>query len=77
MATVHWKQPGGFVGPKQLYPPKEASFKGWWNAARKVFPDLPRWIDRGTDFRGTADESMVHFEWTDNDLFIARKRDLR
>lgn len=76
MPVAHWKRPEGDVGPKQIHAPKEASLKGWWNACRKVFPDLPRWIDMHS-VQGHANAESIHFEWFRNDLFIARRRNMR
>jgi hypothetical protein len=78
MAVAHWKRLGEEdVGPKQIHPPKEASFKGWWNACRKAMPELPLWMAMKGVMRYTADEETISFEWLGGDLMIARKRNLR
>ena len=76
MPVAHWKQGGESIGPKQIHAPKEASLRGWWNACRKVFPDLPV-MGAIPRLKGEADIDFIHFQWADNDIFIARKRNMR
>jgi hypothetical protein len=70
------------VGPKAFPAPKRADLRYWYNACRKVIPDLPEWNEMYRDI-AYIDVELIHIDLrtcTDvnkRDLYIARKRDLR
>lgn len=67
------------VGPRQLYAPKEASDRGWWNEVRKAFRELelaPWGLVKGRMvFKPTED--TITFEGPGTWVMIARRRDMR
>ena len=71
----------GVVGPRQLYAPKEASPRGWWNEVRRTFPELElqpwSFVKARTQFHVDETKDVISFEQGALDVWIARKRNMR
>jgi hypothetical protein len=79
VASVHIRDRGP-SGPRQLYAPKEASARGWWNEIRRTFPNynFQPWSQMQEPRKFEVSDEVIMFEsGVDVRVMIARKRNMR
>jgi hypothetical protein len=74
MAVVKWLH----HPPRNFPPPKTASFRAWYKAARKVLPSLPEWDPRleREPFHKVDEQTLIFELGAFGTVFIARKANL-